>query len=120
MVKPPFTQYISEQVSIYHKTNLVNSEKFSKIIQSAMNRYLNGMLANEEVIQELLKLAKEIAAAGMLLTHIYALVHASTWVRSQSVQADIPSPVLAETGKIFSRGLRIWAYSRTFSRSKSK
>ena len=42
MVKPPFTQYISEQVSIYHKTNLVNSEKFSKIIQSAMNRYLNG------------------------------------------------------------------------------
>ena len=54
-----------------------------------MNRYLNGMLANEEVIQELLKLAKEIAAAGMLLTHIYALVHASTWVRSQIGRAYV-------------------------------
>ena len=29
-----------------------------------MNRYLNGMLTNEEVIQELLKLAKDIAAAA--------------------------------------------------------
>lgn len=28
-----------------------------------MNRYLNGMLTNEEVIQELLNLAKQIAAA---------------------------------------------------------
>jgi len=55
---------IAEQVSIYRRTNLVKSEKFSEIIQSAMNRYLNGMLTNEEVIQELLKLAKDIAAAN--------------------------------------------------------
>lgn len=55
---------IAEQVSIYRRTNLVKSEKFSEIIQSAMNCYLNGMLTNEEVIQELLKLAKEIAAAN--------------------------------------------------------
>lgn len=55
---------IAEQVSLYRRTNLVKSEKFSEIIQSAMNRYLNGMLTNEEVIQELLKLAKEIAAAN--------------------------------------------------------
>ena len=40
--------------------NIVKSEKFSEIIQSAMNRYLNGMLTNEEVIEELLKLAKDI------------------------------------------------------------
>jgi len=32
---------IAEQVSIYRRTNLVKSEKFSEIIQSAMNRYLN-------------------------------------------------------------------------------
>lgn len=44
--------------------NCDKSEKFSEIIQSAMNRYLNGMLTNEEVIQELLKLAKDIAAAA--------------------------------------------------------
>lgn len=55
---------IAEQVSIYRRTNLVKAEKFSEIIQSTMNRYLNGMLTNEEVIQELLKLAKEIAAAN--------------------------------------------------------
>ena len=55
---------ISEQVSVYRKTNLVKSQKFSEIIQSTMNRYLNGMLTNEEVIQELLKLAKEIVEAN--------------------------------------------------------
>lgn len=54
---------IAEQVSIYRRTNLVKSEKFSEIIQKTMNRYLNGLLTNEEVIQELLKLAKDIAAA---------------------------------------------------------
>ena len=42
----------------------MKSQKFSEIIQSTMNRYLNGMLTNEEVIQELLKLAKEIADAN--------------------------------------------------------
>ena len=54
---------IAEQVSIYRRSNVVKSEKFSEIIQSVMNRYLNGMLTNEEVIQELLKLAKDIAQA---------------------------------------------------------
>ena len=55
---------IAEQVAVYRRTNVVKSEKFSEIIQSAMNRYLNGMLTNEEVIQELLKLAKDMAAAS--------------------------------------------------------
>lgn len=54
---------IAEQVRVYRRTNVVKSEKFSEIIQSVMNRYLNGMLTNEEVIQELLNLAKQIAAA---------------------------------------------------------
>ena len=54
---------IAEQVHVYRRTNVVKSEKFSEIIQSAMNRYLNGMLTNEEVIQELLNLARQIAAA---------------------------------------------------------
>ena len=55
---------IAEQVSVYRRTNIVKSEKFSELIQGAMNRYLNGMLTNEEVIQELLNLAKEIADAN--------------------------------------------------------
>ena len=54
---------IAEQVQIYRRTNIVKSEKFSEIIQKTMNSYLNGMLTNEEVIQELLNLAKQIADA---------------------------------------------------------
>ena len=54
---------IAEQVQIYKRTNVVKSEKFSEIIQQVMNRYLNGMLTNEQVILELLQLAKQIAAA---------------------------------------------------------
>ena len=54
---------IAEQIWVYRHTNVVKSEKFSEIIQSAMNRYLNGMLTNEQVIEELLNLAKQIAAA---------------------------------------------------------
>lgn len=54
---------IAEQVHIYKRTNVVKSEKFSEIIHEVMNRYLNGMLTNEQVIEELLNLAKQIAAA---------------------------------------------------------
>ena len=54
---------IADQVSVYRRTNVVKSEKFSDIIQSVMNRYLNGMLTNEQVIEELLKLAKDMADA---------------------------------------------------------
>lgn len=55
---------IAEQISVYRRTNVVKSEKFSEIIQRAMNAYLNGMLTNEEVIAELMKLAKDIAQAS--------------------------------------------------------
>ena len=53
---------ISEQVAVYRRTNIVKSEKFSEIMQRSINAYLNGMLTNEEVIEEMLKLAKQIAA----------------------------------------------------------
>lgn len=51
---------IAEQVSVYRRTNVVKSEKFSEIMQRSLNAYLNGMLTNEEVIEEMLKLAKQI------------------------------------------------------------
>ena len=54
---------IAEQIQIYKRTNVVKSEKFSEIIQGVMNRYLNGMLTNEEVIEELLKMAQQIREA---------------------------------------------------------
>jgi len=55
---------IEEHVKVYKRTNLVKSEAFSELIQQTLNRYLNGMLTNEEVIQELLKLAKEMLHAN--------------------------------------------------------
>ena len=54
---------ITEQVQIYRRTNVVKSEKFSDIIQGVVNRYLNGMLTNEQVIKELLKMATQIRDA---------------------------------------------------------
>ena len=54
---------IAEQVSVYRRTNIVKSEKFSEIMQRSINAYLNGMLTNEEVIEEMLKLARRIADA---------------------------------------------------------
>ena len=54
---------IAEQVSVYKRTNFVKSEKFSEIIKAAMNRYINGLITNEEVIEELLNIAKQIAQA---------------------------------------------------------
>ena len=54
---------ISEQIKIFRKTNLVQSVKFSEIIQRIVTKYLNGMLTNEEVMHELLDLAEQIRKA---------------------------------------------------------
>jgi len=54
---------IAEQVRLYKRTNIVKSEKFSEIIQTIMNKYINGLITNAEVIEELLKLAKQIVKA---------------------------------------------------------
>lgn len=55
---------IAEQIHIFRRTNVVKSEKFSEIIQRTMNAYLNGMLTNEQVIEELMKMAKDISNAA--------------------------------------------------------
>ena len=54
---------IAEQVALYKKSNIVKSEEFSEMFQRVMNSYLNGLLTNQEVIDELLKLAKQIQEA---------------------------------------------------------
>lgn len=51
---------MAEQVSIYKRTNIVQSQKFSEKIAQLMNSYYNGLITNEEVIKELLKTAQEI------------------------------------------------------------
>lgn len=53
---------IKEQVRSYQRTSVVKSQKFSEMLQKTINSYLNGMLTNAEVIEELLKMAKEMMA----------------------------------------------------------
>jgi type I restriction enzyme R subunit len=45
------------------RTNIVKGELFSNRFSETLNRYVNGLLTNEEVIQELLKLAQEMVDA---------------------------------------------------------
>jgi type I restriction enzyme R subunit len=52
-----------EQVRVYSRTNVVKSAKFSELLSDAMNSYINGMLTNEQVIEKLLKMAKDMAQA---------------------------------------------------------
>lgn len=54
---------IADQIKVYKHSNVVKSEKFSDMLQEVMNRYLNGMLTNEQVIEELLKMAQDIKKA---------------------------------------------------------
>jgi len=54
---------LSEQIAAYQRTNLVQAEKFSERMQRIMNLYRNGQLTNAEVIEELRKMAADIAKA---------------------------------------------------------
>ena len=54
---------INEQITIYKRTNAIKSKKFSEIMQCKVNQYLNGNLTNEEIIKEMLNIAKQIKDA---------------------------------------------------------
>lgn len=54
---------LAEQVSLYRRTNVVQSKKFSEMIARIMNAYYNGHISNDEVIKELLEAAEQIAKA---------------------------------------------------------
>lgn len=54
---------LNDQISTYKGRNLVKSTKFSERLQTIMNRYINGLITNEEVIQELLALSSELTQA---------------------------------------------------------
>ena len=45
------------------RINIVTGELFSERFSETLNRYVNGLITNEEVIQELLKMAKEMMDA---------------------------------------------------------
>ena len=51
---------LKERIHSFEHTNVVQSQKFSELMNLALSNYLKGMLTNEEVIEELLKMAAEI------------------------------------------------------------
>lgn len=51
---------VKERIRQFERTNIVQSQKFSELMNQALSNYLKGMLTNEEVIEELLKMAAEI------------------------------------------------------------
>lgn len=54
---------IRGRVRTLTRSNLVTGELFSNRFSETLNRYINGLLSNEEVIQELLKMAQEMMKA---------------------------------------------------------
>ena len=54
---------LNEQVKGYKKTNVVKSEEFSELLKETMNNYVNGHITNDEVIDELIKIAKLVRNA---------------------------------------------------------
>lgn len=51
---------IKEKVKSYQRTSVVKAQKFSEKLQSTLNAYLNGMLTNAQVIEELISMAKDM------------------------------------------------------------
>lgn len=51
---------LKERIRDFERTNLVQSKKFSEMLNNALSNYLKGMLTNEQVIEELLALAQAI------------------------------------------------------------
>ena len=54
---------LAEQVALYKRMNLVQSQKFSEMITRIMNAYYNGHIDNEKTIEELLEAAKKVIEA---------------------------------------------------------
>lgn len=51
---------IKERVRTYQRTSVVKAQKFSDMLQGTLNSYLNGMLTNAQVIEELVNMAHEM------------------------------------------------------------
>ena len=55
---------LSEQISIFQRSNLVQAEKFSERMKQIMNSYRNGQITNADVIDELIKMSHDIMNAN--------------------------------------------------------
>ena len=51
---------LKDKVTTLKRVNVVQSELFSAMLTESLNRYIKGLLTNEEIIKELLEMAKHI------------------------------------------------------------
>ena len=54
---------LGDEIKVRSKRNLVQSREFSEMLKKTLNAYHNRAIATQEVIEELIKLAKEMSAA---------------------------------------------------------
>ena len=54
------TKLLKDKIATSKKTNVIKSDLFSDMLSQSLSNYLKGLLTNEEVIEELLKLAEQI------------------------------------------------------------
>ncbi|MEE3324969.1 MAG: type I restriction endonuclease subunit R [Methanosphaera sp.] len=51
---------LKDKIRVHKRKNIIESEEFSELLTKTMNQYINRHITNEEVIQELIKLAHMI------------------------------------------------------------
>jgi len=54
---------LNDEIKTRQKTNIVQSKKFSEMIENAVRNYQNNLITSAQVIEELINLAKEIKEA---------------------------------------------------------
>ena len=54
---------MNEKIKQQKKTNIIQSDLFSEMLQLCLSNYMKGLLTNEEVIEELLKMAQQMKQA---------------------------------------------------------
>lgn len=101
---------LAEQVSVYKRTNLVQSHKFSEMIARIMNAYYNGHISNEEVIKELLNAAeqmmKDYASGEQLGLSQEELAFYDALTKPQAIKDMYENEVLVEMTRELTEMLR--------------
>ena len=58
------SMFLGDEIKVRSKRNLVQSREFSEMLKNALNAYYDRGIAMQEVIDGLIKVAKEISAAN--------------------------------------------------------
>ena len=62
LYRTPINFYRTPIIRKHAKKRMVEAEKFSEMLDARLAEYLRGLISNEEVIKELLKMAQELKA----------------------------------------------------------